>query len=177
MFSRCPLGAPITRIEVKPQIASWTYNLWADYFKINSKIGGLWGTDIPRSTRRQEGLAKGFGLIISQGRPFMGQGRIAGEMGRHEEEAGLGPGISLNSSIIRSTDPILPRSALRRRNKIRISQQDYRKISSVSSLLLRYTSSSHTHVIPNGQVYLYMWAGLARHGIGLQKHGPQRHDP
>jgi hypothetical protein len=23
-------------------------DLWADYFKINPKIGGLWGTDIPR---------------------------------------------------------------------------------------------------------------------------------
>jgi hypothetical protein len=27
------------------------------------------------------------------------------------------------------------------------------------------------------RVYMYMWAGLARHGIGSQKHGPQRHDP
>jgi hypothetical protein len=26
-------------------------------------------------------------------------------------------------------------------------------------------------------VYMYMWAGLARHGTGPQKHGPQRHDP
>jgi hypothetical protein len=29
----------------------------------------------PGSTRRQEGLAKGLGPIISQGHPFMGQGR------------------------------------------------------------------------------------------------------
>jgi hypothetical protein len=28
--------------------ASWAYDLWADYLKINPKIGGLWGTDIPR---------------------------------------------------------------------------------------------------------------------------------
>jgi hypothetical protein len=33
------------KMEIKT--ASWTYNLWADYFKINSKIGGLWVTDIP----------------------------------------------------------------------------------------------------------------------------------
>jgi hypothetical protein len=83
----------------------------------------------------------------------MGQGRIAGRMGRREEEANLGPGGSLDLSIIHSADPILPRNALRRRNKIRISRQDYRKISSVSSLLLRYTSSSYTHVMPHGQVY------------------------
>jgi hypothetical protein len=25
-------------------------------------------------------------------------------------------------------------------------------------------------------LYLYMWAGLGRHGTGPQKHGPQRHD-
>jgi hypothetical protein len=53
----------------------------ADYFKINSKIVGLWGTDIPGSTRRLEGLAKGFGPIILQGHPFVGQGRTAGRMG------------------------------------------------------------------------------------------------
>jgi hypothetical protein len=28
--------------------ASWTLDLWAGYFKINPKIGGLWGTNIPR---------------------------------------------------------------------------------------------------------------------------------
>jgi hypothetical protein len=47
-------------------------------------VGGkhkMWGTDIPGSTRRLEGLAKGFGPIVSQGRPFVGQGRTAGRMG------------------------------------------------------------------------------------------------
>jgi hypothetical protein len=81
------------------------------------------------------------------------QGRIAGGMGRREEEADSGPGGSLDLSIIHNADPILPRNALERRNKIRIGRQDYRKISSVGSLLLRYTSSSYTHVMPHGQVY------------------------
>jgi hypothetical protein len=111
------------------------------------------GTDITGSTRRQEGVAKGFGPIVSQGRPFVGQGRIASGMGQREEEADLGPSGSLDLSIIHSAGPILPRSTLGRRNKIRISRQDYRKISSVSSLLLRYTWSSYTHVMPHGQVY------------------------
>jgi hypothetical protein len=35
----------------------------------------VWGQISPRSTRRQEGLAKGLGPIISQGHPFVGQGR------------------------------------------------------------------------------------------------------
>jgi hypothetical protein len=30
----------------------------------------------PGSTRRQEGLAKGFGPIISPGHPFVGQGEL-----------------------------------------------------------------------------------------------------
>jgi hypothetical protein len=54
----------------------------------------------PGSTRRQEGLAKGFRPIISQGHPFVGQGRTAGGMSRREEEADLGPGSSLDSSAI-----------------------------------------------------------------------------
>jgi hypothetical protein len=35
----------------------------------------LWGTDIPGSTRRLEGLAKDSRPIIPQGHPFVGQGR------------------------------------------------------------------------------------------------------
>jgi hypothetical protein len=58
----------ITKIKT----ASWTYNLWADYFKINSKIGACGGQISPGSTRRQEGLTKCFGPIISQSHPFVG---------------------------------------------------------------------------------------------------------
>ena len=37
-----------TQRQNRNQAIGWTKNLWADYFKINSKFGGLWGTDIPR---------------------------------------------------------------------------------------------------------------------------------
>jgi hypothetical protein len=42
-------GAPIGKAEIRPRDKpiNRTKNLWADYSKINSKIGGLWGTDIP----------------------------------------------------------------------------------------------------------------------------------
>jgi hypothetical protein len=83
----------------------------------------------------------------------VGHGRTASGMGRYGEGADLGSGGSLDLNIIHGAGLILPRSALGRRNKIRISRQDYRKISLVSSLLLRCTSSSHTHVMPHGQVY------------------------
>jgi hypothetical protein len=39
----------------------------------------------PGSTRRLEGLANGFGPIVSQGHPFVGQERTAGRMGRRRE--------------------------------------------------------------------------------------------
>jgi hypothetical protein len=71
-----------------------------DYFKINSKIGGLWGTYIPRSTRRQKGLARGFRHVISLGHPFVGQEGTAGGVGRHEKEADSGPSNLLDLSAI-----------------------------------------------------------------------------
>jgi hypothetical protein len=63
----------------------------------------------PESTRRQEGLTKGFGPIVSQGHPFMGHGRTAGGMGRCREGTSLGPGGSFDLNIIHSADPIFPR--------------------------------------------------------------------
>jgi hypothetical protein len=84
------------------------------YMKI---IKGQCGGQIsPGSTRRLEGLAKGFGPIISQGHPFVGQGRICRWNGLTQEWIDLGPDSSLDLSIIRSIDLILPRSTLKRRN-------------------------------------------------------------
>jgi hypothetical protein len=51
---------------------------------------------------------KGLGPIVSQGHPFVGHGRTVDGMGRHEEEADLGPGGSLDLSIIHSAGSILP---------------------------------------------------------------------
>jgi hypothetical protein len=71
-------------------------------------LGACGGQISLGSTRRQEDLAKGFGPIISQGHPFVGQGRTAGGMGRREEEANSGPSGSLDLSAIHSTDPTFP---------------------------------------------------------------------
>jgi hypothetical protein len=70
----------------------------------------------PGSTRRLEGLTKGFGPIISQGHPFVGQGRNCWRNGLTQDWIDSGPDGSLDLSIIRSIDPIPPCSALRRRN-------------------------------------------------------------
>jgi hypothetical protein len=64
-----------------------------------------------------------------------------------------GPDGLLDLSIIHSFDLIPPRDTLGCRNQMRISRQDYGKISSVGSLLLRDMSSSYPHVMPHGRVY------------------------
>jgi hypothetical protein len=51
----------------------------------DARVAVCGGRISPGSTRRQEGLAKGFGPIVSQGRPFVGQGRTAGGMGQRRE--------------------------------------------------------------------------------------------
>jgi hypothetical protein len=68
------------------------------------------------STRRLEGLAKGFGPITSQGHPFVGQGRSRRRNGLTQDWIDSSPDGSLGLSIIHSVDPILPHSALKRRN-------------------------------------------------------------
>jgi hypothetical protein len=70
----------------------------------------VWGTDIPGSTRRQEGLARGLGSATSQGHPFVGRVRITGRMDRPEKEADSGPGDPSDSCAIRSTHPTFPRT-------------------------------------------------------------------
>jgi hypothetical protein len=127
-----------------------TLNLARNVVVYGDSVGGQIS---PGSTRRQEGLTKGPRLIISQRHLFLGQGRTAGGMGRRKEEADSGPGGSWDLNAIHNTDPTFPRSTLGRRKKLGISRQDYRMISLVSSLLLRNTSSSYTHVVPHGQVY------------------------
>jgi hypothetical protein len=72
-------------------------------------VGRCGGQISPRSTRKQEGLTKGFGPIISQGHLFVGQGRTAGGMGRHEEEADSGPSGLLDLSAIHFANLTFPR--------------------------------------------------------------------
>jgi hypothetical protein len=84
----------------------------------------------------------------------VGQGRTAGGMGRREEEANSGPSLLVGFKrypLRRSDFPV--QGDLEYRSKLGIDRQDYRKISLVGSLLLRYISSSYTHVMPHDQVY------------------------
>jgi hypothetical protein len=70
------------------------------------------GDTYPRSTRRQEGLARGLGPATSQGHPFVGRVRITGGMDRPEKEADSGLGDPSHSCAIRSTHPTFPRTPL-----------------------------------------------------------------
>jgi hypothetical protein len=136
------------------------------YLKSKQQAGPrIFGPIISKSTQRLglvgdryppgplEGLAKGFGPIISQGHPFVGQGRNRWRNGLTQDWIDSSLDGSLDLSIIHSIDLTLPRSTLRRRNETRISRQDYMKISSVGSLLLRCTLLSYPHVTPHGRVY------------------------
>jgi hypothetical protein len=80
------------------------------------RVGGCGGQISPGSTRRQEGLVKGLRPIISQGHPFVGQGRNVWRNGSAQDWINSSPGSPMNSSIIHSSDPILPRYGLRRWN-------------------------------------------------------------
>jgi hypothetical protein len=53
----------------------------------------------------------------------------------------------------RNEDSTFPRKGLIHWNRARISRLEYRKIDSVSSLLLRHTLLSYPHVTPHGRVY------------------------
>jgi hypothetical protein len=63
---------------LKSKTTSWTLDLWADYFKINPKIGGLWGTDIPRVHQKDKMPRKGpVGPIIRKVIPSWAWGGTA----------------------------------------------------------------------------------------------------
>jgi hypothetical protein len=102
--------APTTNDKLTWQLSSGASGCLVPYRKrkLANQIDSCGGQISTVSTRRQEGLTKGFGPIISQGHPFVGHGRTAGGMGRREEEADSGPGGSLDLSAIHSADPTFP---------------------------------------------------------------------
>jgi hypothetical protein len=79
--------------------------------KSTQRLGACGGQISPGSTRRKEGLARGFGPVILQGHPFVGQERTTGGVGRHEKEADSGPSNPSNLSAIHSVHPTFPRAA------------------------------------------------------------------
>jgi hypothetical protein len=56
----------------------------------------------PGSTRRQEGLAKGLGPIISQSHPFVGQGRDVWQNGSTQDWINSSPGGPMDLNDIHS---------------------------------------------------------------------------
>jgi hypothetical protein len=70
---------------LKSKTTSWTLDLWADYFKINPKIGGLWGTDIPRVHQKDKMPRKGpVGPIIRKVIPSWAWGGTANKPDRRK---------------------------------------------------------------------------------------------
>jgi hypothetical protein len=81
------------------------------------KLDGYCGGQIsPRSTRRLEDLAKGFGPNISQGHPYVGLGRNVRRSGSAQDRINSSPDGPTDLSDIHDSDPTFPHDILRRRN-------------------------------------------------------------
>jgi hypothetical protein len=64
--------------SLKSKTTSWTLDLWAGYFKINPKIEGLWGTNIPRVHQKDKMPREGpVGPIICKVIPLWAWGGTA----------------------------------------------------------------------------------------------------
>jgi hypothetical protein len=74
-ISSDPAGLFPRYFLLKSKTTSWTLDLWAGYFKINPKIGGLWGTDIPRVHQKDKMPREGpVGPIIRKVIPLWAWG-------------------------------------------------------------------------------------------------------
>jgi hypothetical protein len=79
-------------------------------------VDGCGGQISPGSTRRLEDLAKGSGPDVSQGHPFVGQGRDARRSGSTQDRINSSSDGPTDSSNIHSSNPTFPRCVLRHRN-------------------------------------------------------------
>jgi hypothetical protein len=95
----------IINLRAKPRI------FWLIISKSTQRLGACGGQISPGSTRRQEGLARGFGPVTSQGHPFVGQEITTGGVGQHEKGADSGPSNPSDVNAILSVHPIFPRAA------------------------------------------------------------------
>jgi hypothetical protein len=80
-----PAGLFSRHFLLKSKTTSWTLDLWAGYFKINPKIGGLWGTDIPRVHQKDKMPREGpVGPIIRKVIPSWAWGETANKPDRRK---------------------------------------------------------------------------------------------
>jgi hypothetical protein len=134
--------------------ASWTRDLWADYLKINPKIGGLWGTDIPRVHRKgkrpNERPKNSINRKIIPSWAWGGQS--VKQIDVRPDWCKPGRPHSVEQATT-TEDPTFPRWSPMQRNQARIGRQNHRKIDSNSSLSFRRTLLSYPHVLPHGRIY------------------------
>jgi hypothetical protein len=103
--AHCQGGNHVTNSQAGPRIFGLIIS------KSTQRLRACGGQISLGSTRRKEGLARGFRPAISLDRPFAGQEETAGGMGQREKEADSGPSGSLDLSTIHSADPTFPRTA------------------------------------------------------------------
>jgi hypothetical protein len=103
--AHCQSENHVTNLQAGPRIFGLIIS------KSTQRLEAYGGQISPGSTRRKEGLARGFRPAISLDRPFVGQEEIAIGMDRREKEADSGPCGSLDLSAIHSVDLTFPRTA------------------------------------------------------------------
>jgi hypothetical protein len=105
--------------------------------KSTQRLGACGGHISPGSTRKQEGLTRGLGLVTSQGHPFVGRARAIGgwaDLRRQQIQAQA----TRQFVRYRQQPPDFPtHGVLEYRGGLGISRQYCRKISSAGSLLFR----------------------------------------
>jgi hypothetical protein len=122
--------------------------------KSTQKIGGLWGTDIPRvHWKDKRPHERPEGPIIRKVIPSWAWGRMTSEVDRHKAGSARAQTAQQCRASNHSRDPTFPRWSPVRRSQARMSRQNYRKIDSISSLSLRCTLLSYPHVLPHGRIY------------------------
>jgi hypothetical protein len=73
---------PLSKLK---KTASWTLDFWVGYFKINLKIRGLWGMDIPRVHQKDKrSHERPMGPIIREVIPSWAWERTPSEVDRHK---------------------------------------------------------------------------------------------
>jgi hypothetical protein len=94
----------IINLRARPRI------FWLIISKLTQRLGACGGQISPGSTRRQEGLTRGFGPVTMQGHPFVGQEKTTSRVGQHEKGADSSPNNPSDVNAILSVHPIFPRT-------------------------------------------------------------------
>ena len=159
-LSHSELGAQHDRHISKPQAGPGIFGPIIS--KSIQRLGACGGQYPPGPLEGKKASQMASGPLFRKAIPSWAGGGTSSKMDQHEIGSTRAHAVR-RTQAIRSSDPTFPRSALRRRNRRIVGRQNYRKINSVGSLLLRHTWLSYPHVTPHGRIYKAWGASLRDH--------------